>query len=63
MKRTRTVRELCRCEVVKAPIISRGRGSFSARVSRLLELGYTPLGVPTFQDEELVLVLIHPNCK
>lgn len=56
--RTRTARELMRCEVVRAEIDgARGRASFSARVSRLLGLGYEPLGSPHYDGNTATLTL------
>ena len=41
-------RELKECETVFAPLYSKGSGGFDAKVSRLLRLGYVPLGSPEF---------------
>lgn len=55
---TRPSRELHECEIVRAPITgSRGRASFASRVSRLLRLGYTPLGSPHYDGNTATLTL------
>lgn len=51
-------RELTECVVVIAPLRDgRGRGSFSAQVSRLLRVGYKPLGFPHYNKTEAILAL------
>ncbi len=59
---TRSARGEMLCEVIRAPIKSPGRGSFAARVSRMLSLGYVPLGNPHWEGDMVAIVLVKmPN--
>lgn len=56
---TRPTRELLECEVVIGRIRGgRGGGSFKAQVSRLIRLGYEPLGHPKYGEDEAILTMI-----
>lgn len=56
---TRSTRDLMLCEVVVASIKNgKGRGSFSARVSRLLALGYKPMGSPHYPDANTAILTL-----
>ena len=54
----RPTRDLLPCELVIAPINGDSRGTFAAKVSRLLRLGYEPLGHPHYGNESIMLTMI-----
>ena len=54
----RPTRELLPCEVVVASLDAESRGTFSAKVSRLLRLGYEPLGHPHYGKDVIMLTMI-----
>lgn len=55
---SRNTRDLLPCELVVGSHSGRGKGTFAAKVSRFLRLGYKPLGSPHYTPKAIMLVMI-----